>query len=220
MANIRERTVVRSGRQNTHWLLYVVAGLLLAGSVAFGVIYFQKYQQLNSMSAAEFEQRENDRIISKIAKLYTLPAEEQPEIAIVKDKEALRQNPFFEQAENGDFVVIFRDAKLALLYRPGEDRLVKVGPLNVQDTTNIGVIGQEADRRAVTEKLAKNQLVATDKGVAKGATTGILVVDLAGDKEQEAAKLAEIVGGKVGALPAGEEKPSDVDLLIIAGSGS
>ena len=220
MANIRERTVVRSGRQNTRWLLYVVAGLLLAGSVAFGVIYFQKYQQLNSMSAAEFEQRENDRIISKIAKLYTLPAEEQPEIAIVKDKEALRQNPFFEQAENGDFVVIFRDAKLALLYRPGEDRLVKVGPLNVQDTTSIGVIGQEADRRAVTEKLAKNQLVATDKGAAKGATTGILVVDLTGDKEQEAAKLAEIVGGKVGALPTGEEKPSDVDLLIIAGSGS
>lgn len=220
MANIRERTVVRSGRQNTRWLLYVVAGLLLAGSVAFGVIYFQKYQQLNSMSAAEFEQRENDRIISKIAKLYTLPAEEQPEIAIVKDKEALRQNPFFEQAENGDFVVIFRDAKLALLYRPGEDRLVKVGPLNVQDTTSIGVMGQESDRRAVTEKLAKNQLVATDKGAAKGTTTGILVVDLAGDKEQEATKLAEIVGGKVGALPAGEEKPSDVDLLIIAGSGS
>lgn len=220
MANIRERTVVRSGRQNTRWLLYVVAGLLLAGSVAFGVIYFQKYQQLNSMSAAEFEQRENDRIISKIAKIYTLPAEEQPEIAIVKDKEALRQNPFFEQAENGDFVVIFRDAKLALLYRPGEDRLVKVGPLNVQDTTSIGVMGQESDRRAVTEKLAKNQLVATDKGAAKGTTTGILVVDLAGDKEQEATKLAEIVGGKVGALPAGEEKPSDVDLLIIAGSGS
>lgn len=220
MANIRERTVVRSGRQNTRWLLYVVAGLLLAGSVAFGVIYFQKYQQLNSMSAAEFEQRENDRIISKIAKLYTLPAEEQPEIAIVKDKEALRQNPFFEQAENGDFVVIFRDAKLALLYRPGEDRLVKVGPLNVQDTTSIGVMGQESDRRAVTEKLAMNQLVATDKGAAKGTTTGILVVDLTGDKEQEATKLAEIVGGKVGALPAGEEKPSDVDLLIIAGSGS
>lgn len=192
----------------------------MAGSVAFGVIYFQKYQQLNSMSAAEFEQRENDRVISKIAKLYTLPAEEQPEIAIVKDKEALRQNPFFEQAENGDYVIIFRDAKLALLYRPGEDRLVKVGPLNVQDTTSIGVIGQEPDRRAVTEKLAKNQLVATDKGAAKGATTGILIVDLAGDKEQEAAKLAEIVGGKVGVLPAGEEKPSDVDLLIIAGSGS
>lgn len=217
MANARERTVIRNRNRNGRWIFYGVLVLVFAGLTTFGIVYYQKYNQLNNLSPSEFEQRENDRVIGRIASLYTLPKDEKPEIAVVKDKEALRQNPFFEQAENNDYVVVFREAKVALLYRPSENRLVKVGPLNLQNTTRIGVVGTETERAAVGQKLTENQLTSVDKGNTKGSYHGITVVDLTGEKAEEAKKLAEVVGGQVASLPDGEDKPTEVDLLIIAG---
>ena len=50
-----------------------------------------------------------------------------------KSKPPLDQ-PFFVDAKKGDYLVVYEKSGLAILYRPSEKKLVKVGSLNVQNT--------------------------------------------------------------------------------------
>lgn len=191
---------------------------LLAGLAAFGATYFNKYNDIKNMSPEQIQQAQTDQYISDINKLYSLPKDEKPDVATVKDKEALKkQYPFFDQAENDDVVVIYKDAKLAILYRPSEKKLVKVGPVNVESGVSIRTVGNESERKAVEQALTDNKLNFTSGGTSKTTLSGITVVDLKGDKGEQAKNLATVVKGTVGSLPEGEDKPNDVDLLILVG---
>jgi hypothetical protein len=59
-----------------------------------------------------------------------VPDEESPIIATVSDKDQLQGQPFFENAENGDQVVIFPSSMRAVLYRPSTRQVVDVAPLS------------------------------------------------------------------------------------------
>lgn len=74
-------------------------------------------------------------ILELVGKLYELPEGETPTIATVQDVEKLRDQPFFEGARNGDILIVFDESSTAILFRPDENRLVKVGPINVQSET-------------------------------------------------------------------------------------
>lgn len=76
-----------------------------------------------------------ERVISSVGKLYVLP-EGEPTVAKVEDKDKLNGQSFFSQAKNGDFVLIYTEAKLALLYREGLDKLVNVGPIAIDEDGN------------------------------------------------------------------------------------
>jgi hypothetical protein len=195
--------------------LNVLVILALAGAAGY---YFKKYDNLKNSTPDKIQQAQTDEYIKAVGKLYSLPKNEKPDVATVKDKEALKkQYPFFDQAENGDVVLIYKDAKLAILYRPSTKQLVKVGPVNIESGVSIRVLGKEADRGAIEKKLTDNQLPFS-KAEPKTAVTGITVVDVKGTNAEQAKKLAEIVGGQVGTLPAGEDKPTDVDLLVFVGA--
>ena len=192
--------------------------LVLIGLAGFGGYFFKKYNDSKNASPETIQQAQVDQTISEVGKLYSLPANEKPDVATVKDKEQLKkQYPFFDQAENGDVVLIYKDAKLAILYRPSTKKLIKVGPVNIENGLSIRTVGSEAERSAVEKLLTDNKLTFTSGGGAKTQVTGITIVDLKGTNGEQAKKLAEIVKGTVGSLPEGEEKPSDVDLLIIIG---
>ncbi len=78
-------------------------------------------------------QAEVDRYVSEVGKLYALPKDEKPSAATVKDKEKLKDQPFFAKAENGDVTLIYANAKLALLYRPSSKQIVNVSSVTIQD---------------------------------------------------------------------------------------
>jgi uncharacterized protein YnzC (UPF0291/DUF896 family) len=200
-------------------LIFTVLNVaVLAGLAAFGAIYFNKYNDIKNMTPDQIQQAQTDRYISEINELYSLPKDEKPDVATVKDKEALKQQyPFFDQAENDDVVVIYKEAKLAILYRPAEKKLVKVGPVNVESGVSIRTVGSDAERKTVEQVLTDNKLNFTSGGAAKTTLSGITVVDVKGDKEEQAKNLATVVKGTVGSLPEGEDQPSDVDLLILVG---
>ena len=196
-------------------LVNLLVILALAGAAGY---YFKKYDNLKNSTPEKIQQAQTDDYVKAVGKLYNLPKNEKPDVATVKDKEALKkQYPFFDQAENGDVVLIYKDAKLAILYRPSSKQLIKVGPVNIESGLSIRVLGKEADTGAVQKALNDNKLSFT-KADPKTAVTGITVVDVKGTNAEQAKKLAEIVGGQVGTLPAGEDKPTDVDLLVIVGS--
>lgn len=196
-------------------VLYV--GVLL-GVAGFGGYYFKKYHDLKSSSPEQLQQAQTDQYIDAVSKLYALPKNEKPDIATVKDKEALKkQYPFFDQAENDDIVLIYKEAKLAILYRPSSKQLIKVGPVNVDSGLSIRTIGSDAERQAVEKTLTDGKLAFTSGGASKTSAIGVTVVDVKGGKTEEAKNLATLLKGKVGTLPAGEDTPTDVDLLVVVG---
>jgi hypothetical protein len=68
-----------------------------------------------------------------VSQLYAVPGDEQPTVAQVQDKEKLKDQSFFSKAENGDYILIYTNNKLALLYREKEDKLINVGPVSISD---------------------------------------------------------------------------------------
>lgn len=213
MASAKSKNIFTAKR-----ILITLNVLVLLGLAGFGGYFFKKYQDAKNANPEQLQQAQIDKTISEVGKLYDLPANEKPDVATVKDKEALKkQYPFFDQAENDDVVLIYKEAKLAILYRPSTNKLVKVGPVNIENGLSIRTVGSEAERAAVEKLLTDNKLTFTSGGAAKTAVTGVIVVDLKGTNGEQAKKLAEIVKGTVGSLPAGEDKPSDADLLILVG---
>ena len=199
-------------------ILSVVYVLLLGGAVAAAAVYYNKYNDLKNASPDQVQQAQTDSYIAEVNKLYALPANEKPDVATVKDKDALKkQYPFFDQAENNDVVLIYKEAKLAILYRPSTKQLIKVGPVNVDNGLAIRTVGSETERKAVEKLLADGKLSYTTGGNTKTSVTGVTVVDISGKNAGQAKKLAEVVKGEVGTLPAGEDKPENVDLLVIVG---
>ena len=71
-----------------------------------------------------------------VGRHYLLPDEE-PAIATVEDKEKV-QSEFFRAAENGDKLLIYKEAKKVILYRPSIDRIVEVGPVSIAPAANAG----------------------------------------------------------------------------------
>lgn len=203
--------------------LLVVAYLVpLVGLAVFGGVYYKKYQDLQHKSPDQLAQTQVDQTLSDIDKLYSLPKDEKPVVATVKDKAAYKkQYPNFGDAENGDVLVVYTKAKLAILYRPTEKRLIKVGPVSVDSTTTgpvIKVIGKETDRAQAVKTLTDKKLSASDGGDAKAQYTATTVVDLSGKNGDQAQAVATAIGGQVGQLPEGEDKPAGVDILVITGS--
>jgi hypothetical protein len=199
-------------------ILVILNILVLLGLAGFGGYFFKKYQDTKNASPEKIQQAQIDQTISEVGKLYALPANEKPDVATVKDKEALKkQYPFFDQAENDDVVLIYKEAKLAILYRPSTKKLVKVGPVNIENGLSIRTVGSESERAAVEKLLTDNKLTFTSGGAAKTAISGVIVVDVKGTNSEQAKKLAEIVKGTVASLPAGEDKPADADLLVLVG---
>jgi hypothetical protein len=75
-------------------------------------------------------QRQTDALIKRVGQLIQLPSDETPTVANVSDAEkAKQQSAFFNNAQNGDKVLMYVKAGQAILYRPSTDKIVLVAPL-------------------------------------------------------------------------------------------
>lgn len=74
---------------------------------------------------------ETDNLVREVAKLMDLPTGEAPTVATVLDKEKLKDQSFFKNAENGDKILIYTGANKAILYRPDTHKIIEVLPLTV-----------------------------------------------------------------------------------------
>lgn len=110
-------------------LLFVICGLLFTGMVGFGVLLFARGgSEANSHVRSE-------GIIKKVEKLYITPSAEVPTVAEIKDKDSLQKNQeFYQGAENGDFLLVYNKAKIAIIYRESMNKLVKVSPVIPTET--------------------------------------------------------------------------------------
>ena len=119
------------------FLLGVFALFFLAGS---GMMAWKLHQAQRTIR--QFEQQTNqsiattDEAIIDHVRQHVLTPEEAPTITLIQDAAALQaQQNFFVHAQNGDYLLIYTQAKKAVIYRPSIDKLVNVGPLTIKDET-------------------------------------------------------------------------------------
>lgn len=108
------------------WVIIVVS-VVFAVIIVAAIFFATQFFALQSSSETANDST-TQRIIAKVENLYMLPDGE-PTVAKVQSKEKLGNQAFFSQAQNGDYVLVYTEAKLALLYREDINKLVNVGPI-------------------------------------------------------------------------------------------
>ncbi len=98
-----------------------------------GFMYFQIVELKKSPQTALA--KETKDLVAKVSKLVVLPVDEQPTIATVSDPVALKDQPFFVNAQKGDKVLIYTNSKKAFLYSVTLNKMLDVAPLNIGGTT-------------------------------------------------------------------------------------
>lgn len=137
--------------------------ILAIGGMITGITYFRKYQALKANPTIE-AQKETEALVVTVSKLMELPTDEIPTVATIADKEKLKDQPFFTKAENGDKLLAFSKASLAILYRPSVNKIINVAPIFIdqkaeaQSTKNVvpEVINQKAEvEKPITSSTTK-----------------------------------------------------------------
>ena len=103
--------------------------ILVGGAVLYG-----GYKGIKSISStkssSESMNKDTSTLLADVGKLVTLPAGEDPSVFTVADLAPLKNQAFFNEAKIGDKVLIFSKSKKAVLYRPSENRVIVMAPLN------------------------------------------------------------------------------------------
>lgn len=142
------------------------------------------------------------------------------------------EQPFFEKAKNGNKILIFTNAKLVILYDQYIHKIINVGPLNVVDQpaqisppTQAKIILRNGSKMKGLTYEAEKRLhemfpdidIEKKEQAANLAYNKTLVIVLNPLAQNAAEALAKFYSVTISELPAQEDKPKDMDILIILG---
>lgn len=108
---------------------FVILALLAIGGGASGVYYFDKYQK--EVRKVSDPQADIKALLVQVGKLIELPTGEEPTVATVTNADQITAQPFFAKAKNGDRVIVYNNARLAILFDAIAGKIMNVGTLNV-----------------------------------------------------------------------------------------
>ena len=121
--------VKKKGSKKPFLYLWLSLTVVLLGTT--GYFYYQ-YQKLikSSVGIQVAVQEEAKKLATDIGRLMLLPKDENPTVATVTDIDKLKNQQFFKDAANGNKVLIYPNAKLAIIYDPKTNLIINVGPIN------------------------------------------------------------------------------------------
>lgn len=211
--------------------LFVIIGIVILIVLGSGGAYYfyTKYNEVTKKVAGNSSQDDTDATIAKVASLVEVPAGETPSVATVKDVEKIVDQPFFTRAQNGDKVVLYPKAQIAILYRPSTGKVVEVSPITATPAENISISILNGTDTAGLASTAANKLAAKfpelkivqKLNASKNDYQKTLVYDISGQNQELAGNIAGELGGEiVNSIPEGEKLPVDtgIKILIILGS--
>lgn len=118
------------------WAIALVVVVALALAIFFGVQYHQTQNRNKLLSDPQTSAKlQVADTVTAVGKLVDLPTGETPTLATVTDAPKLKTQAFFAKAENGDKVLIYTQAKEAILYRPSTNKIMQIAPVNIGSTT-------------------------------------------------------------------------------------
>ena len=206
------------------------------------VLYIKLYRQYADAQRAlknptEAAKQTTKTLVEKVSKLILLP-EEEPTLANVTNVEKLRIQPFFTNALNGDIVLIYQQAKKAVLYRPSTNQIIEVAPLTIGDTatpsasttTPVATVRflllNGTTISGLTKKMedalikAYPEAIVADRDTAKKKTyEKSILIDIKGTKTEEGKEIAKNLNLELSTLPAAEATTGGTyDFIIITGA--
>lgn len=113
----------------------IIPVVAIIAIVFAGYFYFQVRKLEQNPQAVS--QQETADIVAKVSKLIVLPTGETPTVATVSDPTALKDQVFFANAQKGDKVLIYAQAKKAILYSVTLNKIIDVAPLNIGTQTAV-----------------------------------------------------------------------------------
>lgn len=212
-------------------ILKILVVIVIAGGLGGGIYFYWQYQRVVK-NPDIITKQETAWVLERVNKLIDLPQDETPTVATVLDKEKLKDQDFFKKAENGDKLVVYMKAKKAVLYRSSINKIIEVAPVYNDEakkaeeagaiTVNPKIVILNGTKTAgltntaetkIKETIANVEIVSKENA-KKTDYTKTIVVDINGTMADQAKKIADALGGEVGSLPEGENKP-DADILVI-----
>lgn len=106
---------------------------IITALALLGCLYFYYQLRVSSNNPEIILKNESIEIVRKISKIMILPENETPTIATVSDPLALKNQVFFVNSQKGDKVLIYTQARKAILYRPTQDKIVEVTSLSIEE---------------------------------------------------------------------------------------
>lgn len=110
-------------------IVFVVGIIFLAVCTVAVYSSYMLHRMKDPTYQQKLADKQNARIMAEVGALIELPPDA-PQIAIVSgDTTTLKKNqPFFEKAIEGDYVLVFIES--AILYRPSVHKIINVGQVN------------------------------------------------------------------------------------------
>lgn len=222
--------------------LYLIIGIIILtaiGTSSYFYIQYRNAQKLLKQPAAT-SQEEVGKIVAKVGSLIELPKNEDPTIATVSNKEKLKDQVFFTNAQNGDKVLIYTKSKKAIIYRPSINKIIEVSSVNFgasptptsvllqtpTPTPKLGISRAAVYNGTKIKGLASSvssqltdafkNINIVEKGNTKNDYTKTIIIDLSGKNKNIVRQIADFLSGEVSVLPENEAKP-DADILVITG---
>ncbi len=108
----------------------VILPLITIGAVMVAVYFYNQVRVLKQ-DPQSVSRQEVASLVAKVGKLVLLPEGETPTVATISDPEMLKDQPFFAKAVVGDKVLIYNEAKKAILYSVAINKVVDISALNL-----------------------------------------------------------------------------------------
>jgi hypothetical protein len=218
---------------------YIIPALFIVGLITLilCIYFFVQYQRTKVLlsNPSEMVKQEGDEMMRVITPVVHIAQNESPIIATVADKTKLAGQPFFENAENGDKVLMFRTSNTVVLYRPSIKKIISVSSIPKEQQVELsaptqkegvpvrvivlngsrinGVAKKTAD--TITQSI-KNITIVKEETTEKKTYTKTQVIYVTAQAQSIATQIAQLLDGEVSnTIPEGE-KDFDADIMVIA----
>jgi hypothetical protein len=113
--------------------IVIIQSVLLVA--ALGYAFTLQKENTNLRKPEYLPKLTAERIHKDIRDTVAVPANEVPVVlGTVADPTKLEDQVFYRNALQGDVIVVYTEAKIAVLYRESEKKVINIGPFQTDDT--------------------------------------------------------------------------------------
>lgn len=110
------------------WLIMATAAVVLLLAVA-GYLLWQILKQDSAEAIIT-------RVTSQVSTMLHVPIDEEPQVAKVTEPDKIKDQPFFANVQKDDYLLVYQKAKLAILYREKDRKLINVDHVELTPEKN------------------------------------------------------------------------------------
>lgn len=155
---------------------FSIAALLIAiiiGVATSGFLYYKYDTTKKELTELKSDSdvlavKEKKDLLEKIETLVELPVDENPTIATITDVEKVKGQAFFENAKNGDRLIIYPNTGRAILYRPEINKIVESSIIDLSELSSLtntpSIAGiKETTESSISDTEVSNYIEETSK---------------------------------------------------------